>query len=296
MRVGPGAWLAAASALTYGSLGVFTKLAYAEGWNTPSLLAARFLFAGLTVLFFALAARADWRGFGHAFLLGALGYASTTALYFPSIRLLPAAVASFLLYLSPVLVAILSWAFLRERLGARGWTALAVGVAGLALLSSGALTGSLSLPGILLAAGSAVTFAITTVLGRRVAQRMHWARLSLGTCAGALASYLVFSLATRQLVLPVSGMGILWAVCLGVLATGIPLALFFMALARASASKVSVISTLEPVSTLILAAIFLAEIPDGLGVAGGLLIVAAAALIASEGHPHDSPSSPSARL
>jgi drug/metabolite transporter (DMT)-like permease len=94
VRVSQGALLAATAALAYGSLGVFAKLAYAEGWNVPSLLAVRFLLASLTILPFALAARgATWQGFGGAFLVGAIGYTSTTALYFPSIRFLPAAVA-----------------------------------------------------------------------------------------------------------------------------------------------------------------------------------------------------------
>lgn len=280
MRPSQGAILAAASAVTYGSLGVFAKLAYGEGWNVPSLLVARFLFAGLTVLPFALREKGRWDGFGVAFLLGAFGYASTTALYFPSLRLLPVAVASFLLYLAPVLVALLSWLFLRERLGAVGWGALLLAVVGLALLSSGALTGALSLLGLLLAAASAVTYAITTVLSRSVAQRMPWARLSLGVCAGAMTSYVVFASARGVLAVPPSAWGAVWAIGLGVIATGIPLALFFAALARAPASQVSTISTLEPVSTLVLAAIFLAEVPAALGVVGGALIVVAAAIIA----------------
>ena len=282
MAVSKGALLAAASAVTYGSLGVFAKLALAEGWNIPSLLAARFLFAGLTVLPLALRAGGGWRGVGGAFALGAVGYAGTTALYFPSVALLPAAIASFLLYLSPVLVAFLSWAYLRERLGARGWGALALAVLGLALLSSGALRGTLSVLGVLLGAGSAVVYAVTVLVSRGVAQRMHWARLSLGVCAGALASYVAFSLATQQLALPATPRGLLWAAGLGIVGTGIPLALFMAALAHISASQVSVISTLEPVSTLVLAAVFLAEVPGALGVAGGFLIAVGAAIVASQ--------------
>lgn len=281
MSARQGALLAAASALTYGSLNVFAKLAYAEGWNIPSLLAARFLFAGLTVLFFALSAGGSWKGWPFAFAIGAVGYAGTTAFYFPSLRLLPAAVASFILFFAPVLVALLSWIFLRERLGWRGWLALSVAVAGLAVLASGAFDGSLSLLGILLAAGSAVAFSITTVLSRDAAQRMHWARLAVGVCAGACASNLAFALATNQLEVP-SAKGLLWALCLGVIGTAIPLALFCAALARTSASRVSVISTLEPVSTLVLAAVFLAEMPGWTGIVGGLLIVAAAAIIATQ--------------
>lgn len=275
-----GVLLAAASAITYGSLGVFVKLAYAEGWNVPSLLTARFLFASLTILPFALWAGGSWRGVVPALLLGALGYASTTAFYFPSLRYLPAAVASFLLYLSPVLVALLSWILLRERLGWTGMAALGLALAGLAVLASGAATGALSPLGVLLAAGSAVAFAVTTVLSRPVAQRMPWARLSLGVCLGAFASYLTFSLATRQLEVPASARGALYAVAIGVLATGLPLSLFMAALARIPAAQASVVSTLEPVSTLLLAAVFISEVPGWTGIVGGLLIVSGAALVA----------------
>ncbi|MFP5380537.1 MAG: hypothetical protein ACLGHP_12475, partial [Vicinamibacteria bacterium] len=90
-RLSTGALLAGGSALAYGSLAVLAKLAYAEGWNVPSLLAARFGVAALALAPF-IAGGGAWRGFGGAFLLGAVGYATTTALYFPSLRLLPAAV------------------------------------------------------------------------------------------------------------------------------------------------------------------------------------------------------------
>lgn len=282
MRWSQGALLAAASALAYGSLGVFVKLAYAAGWNVPSLLTVRFLLASLTLLPFALAARGSWRGLGHAFLIGAVGYAATTALYFPSLRFLPAAVASFLLYLSPAVVVLLAALVLHERLTARAGAALALALVGLGLLSSGALTGQLSPLGIALAAGSALAFGATTVAGRRIAQRMAWARLSLGVCLGAFATYLVFSTATGQLEVPRSPQAVTWAVGIGILATGIPLSLFFAALARTSAGQVSVISTLEPVSTLVLAALFLGEVPGWLGIAGGALIMVAAAIIATQ--------------
>lgn len=281
-KIGTGALLAAAAAITYGSLGVFAKLAYAEGWNVPSLLSFRFLFAALTVLPFALFARGNWRGFGVALAIGAVGYVATTALYFPSLRHLPAAVAGFLLYLSPIVVVLLAAAFLHERLTRRIAIALALALGGLALMTSGAFTGALSPMGIALAAGSALAFGVTMVLSKSAALSMHWSRLSLGVCIGASATYFAFSVGTRRFAVPAGDAALLWAAALGVVATGIPLALFFAALARTGASQVSVISTLEPVSTLFLAAVFLAEIPDVFGILGGVFILAGAALIASQ--------------
>lgn len=275
-----GAVLAVAAAVCFGSLGVFAKLAYAEGWNVPSLLTARFGLAALVIAPFAMRARSSWDHFGAAFLIGAIGYTATTALYFPSFRYVPVAVASFLLYLAPAIVAVLAAMFLRERLGRRGLLALAFTLAGLALLASGAFTGALSAIGVALAAGSAVSYAATTVAGRKVAQKMPWSHLSLGVSLGAFTSYLLFASATHQLELPPGRDAIFWALGLGILATGVALSLFFAALGHASASQVSVISTLEPVSTLILAAIVLVEIPTWFGIAGGALIIVGAAIIA----------------
>jgi drug/metabolite transporter (DMT)-like permease len=289
-----GAWLAASSAVAYGSLGVLAKVAYGEGWTVPSLLVARFGLAALCILPLALREKGSWEGALPAFLVGALGYAATTALYFPSIRLLPAALASFLLYLAPPIVAGISFFWLRERLGWRGALALALALAGLAMMSWGAFTGALSWPGVVLASGSAVAYALTTLASREVARRMTWARMSLCVALGALTSYLVFGAATGQLALPPSRLGILAALGIGTIAGGLALSLFMAALPLLGASRTSVISTLEPVSTLVLAMAFLAEIPDLLGIVGGALILAAAALVATVTHeePPAAPASP----
>lgn len=279
VRASSGALLAAGSALAYGSLAVLAKLAYAEGWSVPSLLVARFLSATLVLLPFALAARGSWRGFGGGLLVGAAGFAGTTALYFPALRHLPAAVASFLLYLAPVFVALLSWAFFRERLTRRALVALAVALAGLLLMASGAATGALSVLGVLLALGSALTYSLTVLGGRHLTKDLAWSRAALGTCLGALLSYLAFTLATGTLRVPASTPGLLYALGIGVLATGVALSLFYAALPRLGASRTSLVLTLEPVSTLVLAAVFLAEVPAWTGILGGLLIVGAAALV-----------------
>jgi drug/metabolite transporter (DMT)-like permease len=285
-----GALFAAASAVCYGSLAVLAKLAYGEGWNVPSLLTARFLLAGLFVLPLALRDRAgSWRGFTGAFLVGALGYAGTTALYFPSIRLLPPAIASFLLYLSPPLVALLSFLLFRERIGRRGLAAILLGLAGLAFLALGGLTGALPLAGIALAAGSAVLFALTILGSRHLTGDMPWPRTTLGVCCGAFSTYFAFSLATRQLVVPPSTAGLLEAVGIGTLATGVALSFFMAALPRIGASRTALLSTLEPVSTLVLATLVFPERPAWTDLVGGALIVGAAALVASEAMPKDAP-------
>lgn len=287
MGLSQGAALAAASAVAYGCLAVLAKLAYGEGWNVPSLLAVRFLLAGLFVLPFALVpSRAcppgsGWKGFGAGLLVGGVGYAGTTALYFPSLLYLPAAVASFLLYLAPPIVAALSILFFREKLDARTGAALGLGLAGLALLSWGGMSGELRPLGIALAAGSAVMYSLTVLGSRHLLGALPWPRATLAVCTGAFLSYLAFSLATGSLAIPRSGLGIAYAVGIGTLATGVALSLFMAALPLIGASRTALISTLEPVSTLVIAVFALGEVPTWTSLAGGAVILAAAALVAT---------------
>ena len=284
-RVSRGAVLAAASAVCYGSLAVLAKLAYGEGWNVPSLLTARFLLAALVVLPFALRAGGSWKGFGWGLLVGALGYAGTTALYFPSLRLLPAAVASFLLYLSPPIVAALGIAFFRERLDRRTAAALALGMLGLAALSVDGVRGDLAPLGIALAAGSALVWALTVLGSRHLLGGLAWPRATLAVCLGAFLSYLAFALATRQLHVPPSPAGLAYVAGIGILATGVALSLFMAALPLIGASRTTLVSTLEPVSTLLIGMVVLSEFPTWTGLLGGALILGAAALVATSTEP-----------
>jgi drug/metabolite transporter (DMT)-like permease len=67
---------------------------------------------------------------------------------------------------------------------------------------------------------------------------------------------------------------------LGIVCTGLAHTLFIASMRRVSAHSASVVASLEPVYGIALAAWLLGEKPDGLTMAGGVLIVVAA-LIAS---------------
>ena len=60
------------------------------------------------------------------------------------------------------------------------------------------------------------------------------------------------------------------------------LSLFMAALPLSGASRTALISTLEPVSTLLIGAVVLSELPTWLGLLGGMVILGAAALVALE--------------
>lgn len=114
-----------------------------------------------------LQARIDYL---HLLIAGAFAIAGFGVL--SAISLLNTSVSrtSIVVYTMPIWVALFSSIFLRERLGARGWIAVALGIAGLGAFIAPVLGAGVSL-GVIAALGAAVSWAIGTVY-------LKWAKVA----------------------------------------------------------------------------------------------------------------------
>ncbi|MCA1812839.1 MAG: DMT family transporter [Halobacteriales archaeon] len=269
--------LIVASAVSFGGVAVLTKLSLAAGMGVLSLQALRWGIAFLAIAPFAL--RSLPRGIARrAFALGFVGQGLTSGLYTASIGLLPAALASFLLYLNPVFVAALSAALLREALDRRGLLALGVAVVGLGLLAlaPGVLLAPL---GIALALAAAVCYACVIVAGRKLTAQAEPLRVAGMLMLGATCAFAIGALVTGPTLPRDTGTWGLVAL-LGVLCTGLSVGTFYLALPRIGAPRAALLSTLEPVSTLVVAFLVLGETFTAIQALGALLILGAVALLA----------------
>ncbi|AKG36713.1 DMT family transporter [Paenibacillus durus] len=88
------------------------------------------------------------------------------------LKYVPAGLFSAIVFLQPVLLGIFSWMWLGEEMHRQKMAGLALGFLGVACLSAGGLTGSISLLGILLALGTALCWALGTVYMKRNAVRV----------------------------------------------------------------------------------------------------------------------------
>ncbi|WP_151733581.1 DMT family transporter ['Paenibacillus yunnanensis' Narsing Rao et al. 2020] len=88
------------------------------------------------------------------------------------LRYLPSGLFSAIVFLQPVLLGIFAWIWLGESMYALKLFGLLLGFAGVAALSIGGLTGSLSPAGVGLALASALSWALGTVYTKRNAQRV----------------------------------------------------------------------------------------------------------------------------
>jgi drug/metabolite transporter (DMT)-like permease len=270
------------SAVSFGALPVFGRFAYAQGMNVPSLLAARFLLAGAIRVTIAAARRAKTPGRGTLVmlvLLGAVGYAAQSAAYFNSIRYVPAAVTSILLYTYPVVVTALSRPIYGVPLTRRRLVALAIALAGTFLVANP--SGGLRWEGVALGLLSAVFYSAYILTGKRVLEAVDpwFATAVIALSAGA--AYLVFGAASGSLAPPPTLGAWLAVFGLAVISTVVGAGAFLAGLRLTDPGRASLISTLEPVSTAILAAVVFAELLGSVQLAGGALVLVSVLVIAA---------------
>lgn len=276
------------SAATFGTLPILGRFAYADGMDVTTLLFLRFSCAA--VLMFAwLKIRKEQLPHGRTLLqlasMGGLGYVGQSFCFMSAIQYASTGLVSLLLYLYPVFVTLLTVIFQKVKLTSRTILALALATIGAALTANpqgGAL------PGIVLAISAALIYAVYILVGTGVMQKVSSVQSSFVIFASAALVFGGMTLA-RGPHWPATQTGWLAVGGIAVLATMIPVATFLAGLKIVGATDASLLSTLEPVVTVILAATILHESILPMMLLGGGLILAAVILTMRQSKPKTTP-------
>jgi drug/metabolite transporter (DMT)-like permease len=283
MRSSSGTILCLSSGAAFGAMAVFGKLAYSEGATVGTLLSVRFALAA--ALFWALVlagrARREIAALGPRSLaaglgLGACGYALQSGCYFAALQRIDASLLSLLLYTFPAMVAAAAVVLGRERLDAQRVSALALALGGLVLVVAGAGTGALDPLGAALAIAAAVVYSTYILVSDGVVGRMSPQVLAALVCTGAAVSLTIGSAALGQLrlgELTLAGWG--WLGCLAAISTVGAIVMFFAGLRRVGPTTASILATVEPLVTVVLAFLVFGERLGGVQLVGGALVVCA---------------------
>ena len=275
-----GPLLCIASAAAFGAMGIFGKLAYAQGATPGTLLAVRFTLAAL--LFWALiAGRGGLRTLTRrdvilGLALGAGGYALQAGCYFTALDRIDASLLSLLLYTFPAIVAAAAVALGRERLDARKLAALGLASGGLVLVVAGAGAGALDPLGAGLGLAAALVYSAYILVSQPLAARIRPDLLAALVCTGAAVSLTLGSTATGELhpgALSTAGWG--WLICLAGVSTVAAITLFFAGLRRTGPTTAAILATAEPLTAVVLAYLAFGELLSELQLAGGALVLAA---------------------
>jgi len=273
-----GILLIAISAASFGTLAIFGRYAYAAGMDIFTVLFLRFTISA-SIMTVILLLRKEPFPRGRILLqligMGALGYVGQSFSYLTAIQYASAGLVALLLYLYPMFVFILSVIVLYEKATSIKILAIIIALIGTALTVDPA---GGQLKGILLAIFAALIYSVYIIIGTNVMKHVSAVQSSTIIFASAGAVFGIFT-AANGAHFPASNSG--WFAMSGIvlIATVIPVVMFLGGLERVGPTNAAMLSTLEPVVTVLLAAWLFQERLNVTSLLGGGLILVAVILL-----------------
>ncbi len=269
--------LAGAAAVAFGTLAISAKYAYEAGAQAAPLLAARFSLATALLAGYHRVARRSAAVPGplrvRLLIAGGLLYGLESWLFFAALERAPAALVTLIFYSYPLWTTLLGFATRLEPFRGRLVVALLLGSTGIALVFSLPASG---LAGPLLAVGASVTVAVYLLFMQVLLEGVAPSVAAMWTSAGAALALSFTAVVTHQ-EMPTAAWP--WAAALAV-ASAVAFAALYEAIARIGSSRAAAAAMLEPVTTVVLAALFLGEALTLRIAVGAVLVVSALPLLA----------------
>ena len=283
------------SACAFGSGGLFAQPVYQQGVGWHVLSAWRFGFGALLAWLWVL----SWRDRRHglrlldrrttlvAIALGVL-YTANSGTYYAGLEDVPVSLASLIVYIYPAIVAVIALRVGRRLEGRRPWFALALALVGVALAVGGIPEGTRPpLFALALIVASPIIYSIWIVLSARLAgERRERVGREAGDGADAAAATALMMTATAgtywlgaiafgapvtpDRIPPAAWPGLIGV---GVVATFIAIQTFYAGARRIGAAQAALVSTIEPIWTIVLAALLFGQTLGPTQLLGGAFII-----------------------
>jgi drug/metabolite transporter (DMT)-like permease len=272
-----GSALIVSSAVSFGLMPIFARLAYANHVNVRELLLVRFILAFLAMGVFLFATGRYVVPPRNQLLillcLGGVGYFAQATLYFNSLLYIPVSVVSLILYTYPPFVTagslVLGW----EKITVSLAVCLSLALVGLGLVANP--TGHIVLLGVLMALGASVTYTIYILVSTKVLRNVSGEVASFYVMGAAALSFILSNSLTGSVNISWSLQAWVWVLLISAVSTIIAITTFFQGVQLIGPSRSSIISSIEPVTSIIAASVVFTESLNIYQSVGGLLIVLA---------------------
>ncbi len=244
------------SGITYGMNPLFGVPVINKGLDVNSLLFYRYGLASLLMLFFMLVAkkpiRITWKQFGLMAVLGAL-FTGCSITLFEAYKYIPSGIATSILYVYPIMVALIMMAFGQFPTW-KTWLSIFAGVAGAILLSLNGGGGFIDWRGIALVVASGLCYTLFIVIVNQSQAIKALPNLTLTFYCFLIGSVMLFALSGFGVNLNPVPDAVSWLNVLGLAV--IPTAIATITLAASSkavgATKTSILGILEPLTAIVI--------------------------------------------
>jgi len=240
------------------------------------------------VLLFALVLLRGWKrlyvpvaDFRRMFVLGILGVAASNYLYYLAIQRTNVATAIILQYTAPILVLVYTVARGLQKATIQRVVAVALAVTGIALLIGIFGSGGLRLDaiGVLAALGAAFSFAFYNVGGHSILARHDRWTVLLYVILSASLFWIAVNPPWKVVAAHYSGSQWLFLLMFSLISVLAPFSLYFAGLQHLEPTRAIVVSCLEPVFSIVIAAVTLGEVMKPLQTVGIVLVLVAIVVV-----------------
>ncbi len=276
------------SAACFGTTLIFTQRGLDSGATLTQLLAFRYVFGSIMLCIVA-------GGFGAAMAVGerkwklltygGLAQTAVAGLSVASIQFIPAASVAFLFYTYPTWVAVLAIVRRTEHVDATKIAALALSLAGIVTIVGNPLATKLDPRGIALALSAAVVYAVLIPWLGKIQHGLKPAAAMTWIALGAAICFLIGALVTRTPLFPLTQSLLLTAGALALIPTTLAFTTFLAGLAALGPVRTSIVSTVEPFWTALLAGLVLGQDVGPRTWIGGAMIAAAMVVLQRKPKP-----------
>lgn len=276
----------AGSAVCFGLLGIFARLAYDHGANVAGVVAARAamvvpLFAVLALRSSGTARRRDARS--AAPLLVPMVFLSViqTVTYFVAVDRMSPALVTLVIYIYPAITVIGSRLLGWSSLGGLAVLATGLTMAGI-VVTLGIPNGEIDGVAVACAFANGVSFAVFLLLAQEALRRADPLTVYAAGGAPAAAILLVGAFVVADPQFGSGGVAVASILCAGLVSTVLATLLQLTGVRRLGSASTAVVTSLEIVTVVAASAIVFGE-PVGAGLAVGSALVIAGAVLAPRG-------------
>ena len=237
---------------------------YEEGVNTATVLAHRFglavILLSLVMLVKGISFKVSRQEFKVLFSLGIL-FAASSITYYQSFHFMDAGIASTILFVYPVMVAVMMALFFKERVTVMTVVAIVLSLIGIVLLYKGGSGASLSVIGIVLCILSSLAYAIYIVVVNQSSIKMSSFKVTFYAMLVCEITLILYSFTSPELYLHALPSARAWsfAVWLSIVPTILSLVFMTVAVHHVGATPTAILGALEPLTAVTIGVIVFGE-------------------------------------
>lgn len=277
-----GVLLVLISAISMGTLPIFSLYAYQGNASVHTVLFLRFSIAAI-ILFLYSAITIEKTVITRSYLLslfiiGGVIYTLQSNLYLTSFKYIPASLASLFFYSYPIFVSILSVFIDKEKPGSKMAAAIILSLLGLTLVL-GTSIHSINLLGAFLALGTGAVYSVYIIMSKHALQNASPALTSAFVTFFAASSLLIIGLYKGTLGFTFTSST--WWAILGtsLFATVIGILALYKGIELLGSTRASILSMVEPLATIAFATLLFHEHLSLIQLAGGILVLTGAVVV-----------------